>query len=120
MAVVKISSKQLIECMRCASRCESPKCDDPAIKVVNRGPAELLDGGSGRRPLQMPPRRVPRLSADAVRRSAPACCGILVVELRGTRCHTSYRRVPAYTQFTFEPGRVYRTPAGSDVALLPD
>lgn len=34
MTVVKISSKQLIECMRCASRCESPKCDDPAIKVV--------------------------------------------------------------------------------------
>ncbi|MGD9621142.1 hypothetical protein [Mycobacteroides abscessus] len=32
----------------------------------------------------------------------------------------TYRRVPAYTQFTFEPGRVYRTPAGFDVALQPD
>lgn len=138
MTAVKLSSKQLIECTRCASRCESPKCDDSAIEVVIVDPPNYrtVDPAIGRYrcrygefrdfPQTLPAGPPPPLAGfswwnyeetNVTRRDIDGNSYIDVVH-QGRRW--TYRRVPAYTQFTFEPGRVYRTPAGFDVALLPD
>ncbi len=130
-----VTSKQW-NCMRCPSYpCASPKCDDATTEVV------ILDPPNGRevvgryrcrygefgdlpQPLPAgPPPPVAGLSwwhYEARHITLRRVDGNVYVDIEHEGRKWTYRCLPAHTRQTFADGKLGRTPAGFDVAILPD
>lgn len=127
------------KCTRCPSYpCDSPKCDDSTIEIVILDPPNhrQVDPVVGRYqcrygefrdlPQPLPAGSPPPMAAlswrhyEARHITLRRLDGKNYVDIEHEGRIWTYRCVPAHTRQTFADGKPGRTPAGFDVAVLPD